>query len=72
MGVHLDDVMLRRTGWHYYHADATKIATEVAGRMAATLGWDAARRSEEMARYSRSLLPEGIANCKLNNLKFQI
>ena len=57
--VHLDDVMIRRTSWHYYHADAAKIAREVAGWMAAALGWDAARQAAEVERYSRSLLPEG-------------
>ena len=29
--VHLDDVMVRRTSWHYYHADAAGIAGQVAG-----------------------------------------
>ncbi len=57
--VHLDDVMIRRTSWHYYHADAAKIARDVAGWMAAALGWDAARQAAEVERYSRSLLPEG-------------
>ena len=49
--MHLDDVMIRRTSWHYYHADAAKIAAEVAGWMAAALGWDAARQAAELKRY---------------------
>jgi glycerol-3-phosphate dehydrogenase len=49
--VHLDDVMLRRTSWHYYHADAGVIASQVAAWMAEVLGWDAAQRQAELARY---------------------
>ena len=49
--LHLDDVMIRRTSWHYYYADAAKIAAEVAGWMAVVLGWDAARQAEEVQRY---------------------
>ena len=53
--MHLDDVMIRRTSWHYYHADAAKIASEVAGWMAGVLGWDAARQAAEMDRYLEAL-----------------
>ncbi|MGO9115897.1 MAG: glycerol-3-phosphate dehydrogenase/oxidase [Thermoguttaceae bacterium] len=49
--VHLDDVMIRRTSWHYYHADAAKIACDVVGWMAAVLGWDMARQAAEVERY---------------------
>jgi glycerol-3-phosphate dehydrogenase len=49
--VHLDDVMIRRTSWHYYHADAAKIAPQVAGWMAGELGWDAAQQAAEVERY---------------------
>ena len=49
--VHLDDVMIRRTSWHYYHVDAAKIALDVAGWMAGALGWDAARQAAEVERY---------------------
>jgi glycerol-3-phosphate dehydrogenase len=49
--VHLDDVMVRRTSWHYYHADAAEIARQAAAWMAEILGWDAARRQAELARY---------------------
>ena len=60
--MHLDDVMIRRAGWHYYHANGPIIdehITRVAAWMAAVHGWDAARQAEELARYSKSLLPEG-------------
>jgi glycerol-3-phosphate dehydrogenase len=49
--VHLDDVMLRRTSWHYYHRDAAAIARQAAGWMAEVLGWDAARQHAELERY---------------------
>jgi glycerol-3-phosphate dehydrogenase len=53
--VHLDDLMIRRTSWHYYHADAGKIACQVADWMAAALGWDAARKAAELERYAEAL-----------------
>ncbi len=53
--VHLDDVMIRRTGWHYYHAGAAEIAGEVAGWMAAALNWDATRQEAELKRYLTAL-----------------
>lgn len=49
--VHLDDVMLRRTSWHFYHADRAAIAERVAGWMAEALRWDTARRAAEVERY---------------------
>jgi glycerol-3-phosphate dehydrogenase len=47
----LDDVMLRRSSWHYYHADAFRIAEHVALWMAEELGWTPSQRSAELARY---------------------
>lgn len=49
--VHLDDVMLRRSGWHYYHENASEIAEQVVCWMAGLLGWDRAVRDAEMERY---------------------
>jgi glycerol-3-phosphate dehydrogenase len=49
--VHLDDVMLRRSGWHYYRTDAQQVAQQVAGWMADLFAWDAARHEAELARY---------------------
>jgi glycerol-3-phosphate dehydrogenase len=51
--------MIRRTSWHYYHADAAEIAADVAHWMSPILEWDDARRAEELERYRKSLLPEG-------------
>jgi glycerol-3-phosphate dehydrogenase len=51
--VHLDDVMVRRTSWHYYFWDAEKRAHEVSKWMAAILGWDEAKRADEILRYQK-------------------
>lgn len=49
--VHLDDVMVRRTSWHYYHRDAARKAEQVADWMSEILGWTGAQRDEELQRY---------------------
>jgi glycerol-3-phosphate dehydrogenase len=49
--VHLDDVMVRRTSWHYYEDDPAGLAGRVAEWMAAALGWEPARRTREIERY---------------------
>ncbi len=49
--VHLDDIMLRRSGWHYYHADAANLAGQVATWMAELLDWSPAQRDQELAAY---------------------
>ena len=51
--VHLDDVMVRRTSWHYYFADAPRRAERVADWMGELLGWSGETRSAELARYAR-------------------
>jgi glycerol-3-phosphate dehydrogenase len=51
--VHLDDVMVRRTSWHYYFADAPRIAERVADWMGELLGWSRETRSAELERYAR-------------------
>jgi glycerol-3-phosphate dehydrogenase len=51
--LHLDDVMVRRTSWHYYFADAPAKAQQVAGWMAELLGWSEAERAGEIARYGQ-------------------
>jgi len=48
---HLDDLMIRRTSWHYYHRDAVSLARQAAEWMAAALGWSAAQKEEELTRY---------------------
>jgi glycerol-3-phosphate dehydrogenase len=49
--VHLDDVMVRRTSWHYYHRDAGQKAELASHWMSELLLWDEARRNAELARY---------------------
>ena len=49
--VHLDDVMLRRAGWHHYRTDAPQIAEQTVARMATIFDWDETRKQAELARY---------------------
>jgi glycerol-3-phosphate dehydrogenase len=51
--VHLDDVMVRRTSWHYFYRDAAAKARQVADWMGELLGWSAETQSAELARYAR-------------------
>jgi glycerol-3-phosphate dehydrogenase len=48
---HLDDMMVRRTSWRYYHRDHDATAERVAVWMAESLGWDEVETSTELARY---------------------
>jgi glycerol-3-phosphate dehydrogenase len=50
---HLDDVMIRRTSWRYYHTDHLAIAESVARWMSGLLGWTDDVRHAELARYRR-------------------
>lgn len=50
--MHLDDVMIRRTSWHYYHADAAIKAVQTAEWMAELLHWSLAEKEAELARYN--------------------
>jgi glycerol-3-phosphate dehydrogenase len=52
--VHLDDVMLRRSSWHYYHRDARQLAERTADWMAELLGWSMDTRAAELERYGRA------------------
>ena len=49
--IHLDDVMVRRTNWHYYYRNAAQKALHVAEWMGALLDWPAAVRDAEIERY---------------------
>ncbi len=49
--VHLDDVMVRRTSWHYYFRDAVTKAQQVADWMGEQLGWTQVQRTTELDRY---------------------
>jgi glycerol-3-phosphate dehydrogenase len=52
--IHLDDLMIRRTTWHYYHPDAPEIAKQVGAWMREILGWSEDVHDEEIARYQRA------------------
>ena len=52
--VHLEDVMLRRSGWHYYFRDAREKAEQVADWMTELLEWTAETRMAELELYKRS------------------
>lgn len=52
--VHLDDVLIRRSGWHYYRADGTVPVTQVADWMTELCGWTPAQREQEIARYNEA------------------
>lgn len=49
--LHLTDVMVRRSSWHYYHGDAGRQAEQVVTWMARSVGWSPTRRADELARY---------------------
>ena len=51
--VHLDDVMVRRTSWHWFYRDAARKAQQVADWMGELLGWSGETRKAELARYAR-------------------
>lgn len=48
---HLDDVMIRRSSWRYYHADHLDIAQRVAKWMQSELNWTDTTTHEELTRY---------------------
>ena len=50
---HLDDVMVRRTSWRYYHRDHVEIARKVVEWMGEDLRWSPERQTEETQRYER-------------------
>lgn len=49
--IHLDDVMVRRTSWRYYHRNHLEIAETVAKWMASFLGWSDDMIREELQSY---------------------
>jgi len=53
--VHLDDVMIRRSSWHYYLDNPMETAQQVAAWMAELCAWDAQRQEAELARYRRQV-----------------
>jgi glycerol-3-phosphate dehydrogenase len=48
---HLDDVLVRRSSWHYYHTDTEAQARRVAAWMAGLLNWSPDTIERELDRY---------------------
>jgi glycerol-3-phosphate dehydrogenase len=48
---HLDDVLVRRSSWHYYHTDTEAQARRVAGWIAELLNWTPETIEHELERY---------------------
>ena len=55
--VSLTDVMVRRSGWHYYYHDADRRAQTVASWMAQCSGWSEHRQALEISSYLQSRVP---------------
>ena len=53
--LHLDDVMIRRTSWHYYLDNPLETAQQVAAWMAEICAWDTPRQDSELTRYRRQV-----------------
>lgn len=53
--IHLDDIMVRRTRWHYYLPNAAELAEQVADCMRDLLGWSEATRRAELERYLQAV-----------------
>ncbi len=52
---HLADVMVRRSGWHYWHRAADRPTEQVAEWMAQAAGWTPARKAQELRAYSEEV-----------------
>jgi glycerol-3-phosphate dehydrogenase len=48
---HLDDVMIRRTSWHYYFRDVVERAEQVADWMAEIFGWSETEKERQLRHY---------------------
>jgi glycerol-3-phosphate dehydrogenase len=60
--IRLEDVMARRTCWHYYYSDAMQKAERVADWMSELLGWSGEQRTEQLRRYRRLIDSSGLNN----------
>ncbi len=49
--VRLDDILLRRTSWHYYLSDSARITATTAAWMADECGWNSEQTAAELARF---------------------
>lgn len=49
--IHLADIMVRRSGWHYYQREPSRTAEQVVAWMAELAGWSAVQQQREVATY---------------------
>jgi glycerol-3-phosphate dehydrogenase len=49
---HLDDIMMRRSSWHYYEYNAAGAARQVADWAGEILGWNDSKKEQEYSRYA--------------------
>ncbi|MBN2022124.1 MAG: glycerol-3-phosphate dehydrogenase/oxidase [Pirellulales bacterium] len=54
---HLEDVMVRRTLWRYYHANHDRVARRILPWMADALGWNEAKAETEWNAYLQQHCP---------------
>jgi glycerol-3-phosphate dehydrogenase len=61
---HLDDVLMRRSSWHFYDGPQASRAAQCAGWMADLLGWSPDQQQLEIGRYCEAsdLPPDSLAN----------
>jgi glycerol-3-phosphate dehydrogenase len=62
--VHLDDLLVRRTSWHFYKKDVCRLARQAAQWMAEHLEWDGKRVESELRRYSQQSRLEQLQQLK--------
>ncbi|MDB6057151.1 MAG: glycerol-3-phosphate dehydrogenase, partial [Verrucomicrobiales bacterium] len=55
--LNLEDVMLRRSSWHYYYSDAEAKARQVAEWMTEIFQWTPEQKKAQIARYSTCSQP---------------
>jgi glycerol-3-phosphate dehydrogenase len=58
----LEDVLIRRSGWHYFYRDRAVKAEQVATWMAEFAGWSAEKQRDQLAAYRITLLAPAQAN----------
>jgi len=60
--LHLEDVLIRRSGWYYYDRNRAAAVAEESGRlMAGVLGWSEELRETEMAAWRRRVDEDALA-----------
>ena len=53
--VNLDDILLRRTSWHYYHSDQEELPAKTAKWMAKQLSWSPEETASQLSEFYRRI-----------------